>query len=321
MSRRPPWRRCRHDNIGRRAHHEPEGRGRSRLVGVDASHLHGASGTDLVECAGILRRVDGRLEGGVAARTLQHEDALARRSQDRQQLRVDAHQLGVAVGSDDRPGGHANRHRHSFRADEPEHRVAEHRLTGTDRGKAGDFDHVAGLQRRGLLGLDADAARRVLHVDDVAYRAEHRAGRIVAHRDGACRHVANDEATDANAAVGLGGIRIGEDVADRLDGQRERVRRRLKHLHVGGAAGEQRDADQLLGRTEDGADVAAYADAGVDEALEIADMVIPERGTDDDAVFERHVGEHDVRVARRQPGAADDTAHLHVFAVVSPRHQ
>ena len=100
--------------------------------------------------------------------------------------------------------------------------------------------------------------------------------------------VSGDHAADTDAPVQLSGGGIVVEAADGSRGQVERVGRRLGDLDIADASHEERDAAQLFGRPEQGADVAAQVHFRIDETLEVVRGVFPEPCAHD-TVLVRHI--------------------------------
>ncbi len=185
-------------------------------------------------------------------------------------------------------------------ADDAEDGVAQDRLSGRHRREAGDLDDIARAAPGCCFGLDADAAGAVLDVQARCsmYRKRRR-GREVADLD----RPPGDARGDDARARGCGGSPRRRASSCRCCGSAAAAARTDRAPtpapRCPGASGEERHAAQLLGLTEDRADVAAEPDAGVDETGRVLGRVVPERRADD-AAFDR-----DAR--RRADGAADPT--------------
>ena len=275
VPQRPPRRCGQYADVAGRSKEEPERRRRTLLIGIHTRDRQQAACADRIDRSARLRHVDAGVEHRVPHP--EHEDALGRAGQHAQELAFHPHQLGVVVGGQHGSGGNRQGGRLVFDTNDLEDGVAQNRLSGADRREACHFHELSRPHLRGLFGLDAHAAGRILDVQDVQHIPERRRRREVFDLDGPPGNARGDDPADANAAVHLADGGIVVDLPAGPGGERERIGRRLQHDHVADAPRKQRDAPELLGLPEDRADVAAQPHAGVDEPGQVLGRIVPER--------------------------------------------
>jgi hypothetical protein len=317
VPQRPPRSSGDDDHVGRRAQEQTERWGWTPLIRVDADDRYQTAGSNRVEIRSRFRPWNPRLEDRLTS--LQHEHALGGTREDAEQVGVHAHQFGVGVGRQPARNCERRWNRFGFPADDTKDRILQDWFSGSGGRKPRDFDDIARLHIRDLLGFHAGARRAVLHVQDVADIAEQPGAREVVDLDRAARNVRGDSATDANASIDLPVRGIVVHAADRSDGQRERIRRRFEHGKVACPAREERHAAQLFRGPEERAGVATQAHARIDEPVQVLTREIPEDRADHTALDD-DVRVHRVRIGR-EPRALDDTLDLDVVAIVPARHE
>ena len=296
MPQGPPRRRGDDLHVAGRAQEQAERRRGSPLIRVDARDVDDGAGAKPFQGFGRRPGLEGDREDALAAP--QHQRPLRRRPQHAEEVRPHAHQRGVVIRRQDVRVVHRHGGRLWRLAGDAEDGVGENRFSRRHRREAGDVDDRARLGPERLLGLDARAAGAVVDVEDVPDVAELGGGGEVVDLDRMSRDVAGDHAADADPAVDFSGGRIVVDAAGGAGHQPERVWRRFEDADVVGPADEQRDAAQLFGASEQRPDVPAQPHPGVDEALEILRLEVPERGPHH-PFADRHV--HEERVQARDP--------------------